>query len=94
MQITSETVYRLFKQLEAKAKEEEDLVHEEYTNLMKESYLTDEHKQERINVRDHLNHVRFEIARIAEQLLPIMRVAATHYEEENAVLLRGSDNAK
>lgn len=93
MQITSETVYRLYKQLEAKAKEE-DRVHEEYTNLMKEAYLTDEHKQERINVRDHLNHVRFEIARIAEQLLPIMRVAATYYEEENAVLLRGSDNGK
>ena len=40
MQITSETVYRLFKQLE------------------------------------------------------VMRVAVTHYEEENAVSLRGSDNAK
>lgn len=93
MQITSETVYLLVKQLEAKSKEE-DRVHEEYANLMKEAYLTDEHKQERRNVREHLNHVRFEIARIAEQLLPNMRVAATHYEEENAFLLRGSDNAK
>lgn len=86
MQITSENVYRLFKQLEAKVKEEND-AYEVYTNVMKEAYLMDE-------LSDHLDRVRFEIARITEKLLPIMRVAVTHYEEENSVLLRGSDNAK
>ena len=86
MQITSENVYRLFKQLEAKVKEENDS-YKVYTNFMKEAYLMDE-------LSDHLNRVRFEIARITEKLLPIMRAATTHYEEENSVLLRGSDNAK
>lgn len=86
MQITSENGYRLFKQLEAKVKEEND-AYEVYTNVMKEAYLMDE-------LSDHLDRVRFEIARITEKLLPIMRVAVTHYEEENSVLLRGSDNAK
>ena len=86
MQITSENVYRLFKQLAAKVKEENE-VYEVYTDVMKEAYLIDE-------LSDHLNRVRFEIARIAEKLLSTMRVAVTHYEEENAVLLRGSDNAK
>ena len=86
MQITSETVYRLFKQLEAKVKDENH-AYEVYTNVMTDAYLIDE-------LRAHLNHVRFEIARITEKLLPIMRVAVTHYEEENAVSMRGSDNAK
>ena len=86
MHITSENVYRLFKQLEAKVKEEND-AYEIYTNVMKEAYLIDE-------LSDRLNRVRFEIARITEKLLPIMRVAVTHYEKENAVLLRGSDNDK
>ena len=86
MKITSETVYRLLKQLEAKVKDENH-AYEVYTNVMTDAYLIDE-------LRAHLNHVRFEIARIAEKLRPIMRVAVTHYEEENAVSLRGSDNAK
>ena len=86
MQITSETVYRLFKQLEAKVKDENH-TYEVYTNVMTDEYLIEE-------LRAHLNHVRFEIARITEKLLPIMRVAVTHYEEENAVSMRGSDNAK
>lgn len=86
MQITSETVYHLFKQLEAKVKDENH-TYEVYTNVMTDAYLIDE-------LRAHLNHVRFEIARITEKLLQIMRVATTHYEEENAVLPRGSDNAK
>lgn len=86
MQITSETVYRLFKQLEAKVKEENHS-YEVYTNVMTDEYRIDE-------LIAHLNRVRFEIARITEKLLPIMRAATTHYEEENSVLLRGSDNAK
>lgn len=86
MQITSEITYRLFKQLEAKVKDENH-AYEVYTNVMTDEYLLDE-------LRAHLNHVRFEIARITEKLLPIIRVAVTHYEEENAVSLRGSDNAK
>lgn len=85
MQITSENVYHLFKQLEAKVKEETD-AYEVYTNFMQEAYLIDE-------LSDRLNRVRFELARIAEQLLSIMRVAITHYEEEHSSL-RGSDNAK
>lgn len=87
MKITSENVYQLLKQLEAKVKEEND-AYEVYTNFMKEAYLMID------ELRDHLNNVRFDIARIAEKLLPIMRVAVTHYEEENADLLRGSNNAK
>lgn len=86
MQITSETVYRLLKQLEAKVKDENH-AYEVYTNVMTDAYLLDE-------LRAHLNHVRFEIARITEKLLPIMRVAITHYEEENSLSMRGSDNAK
>lgn len=86
MKITSETAYRLFKQLEAKVKEENH-AYEVYTNFMKEAYLIDE-------LIAHLNRVRFEIARITEKLLPIMQVATTHYKEENAVSMRGSDNAK
>lgn len=86
MQITSETVYLLLKQLVAKIKEEND-VYEVYTNFMTEAYLIDE-------LSCRLDRIRFKIARIAEQLLPIMRAATTHYEEENAVSMRGSDNAK
>lgn len=86
MEITSETVYRLFKQLEVKVKDENH-AYEAYTNVMTDAYLID-------GLRAHLNHVRFEIARITEKLLPIMRVAVTHYEEENTVSMRGSDNAK
>ena len=93
MKITSETVYRLYKQLETKLKEE-DNVHREYMTLTKDAYLADDSKQERRNVRDHLHQVRFEISRLAEQLMPIMRVAAVHYEEENAILLRGSEHAQ
>lgn len=86
MKMTSETVCQLLKQLEAKVKDENH-AYEVYTNVMTDAYLIDE-------LRAHLNHVRFEIARITEKLLPIMRVAITHYEEENAVSMRGSDNAK
>ena len=86
MQITSETVYRLLKQLEAKGKDENH-AYEVYTNVMTDAYLLDE-------LGVHLNHVRFEIARITEKLLPVMQVAITHYEEENTVSMRGSDNAK
>ena len=86
MQITSENVYRLFQQLEAKVKDENH-AYEVYTNVMTDEYRIDE-------LRAHLNRVRFEIARITEKLLPIMMVAVTHYEEENSVSMRGFDNAK
>lgn len=86
MQITSETVYCLLKQLEAKVKEENHS-YEVYTNVMTDEYQIDE-------LRAHLDHVRFEIARITEKLLPIMQVATTYYEVEKACSRRGSDNAK
>lgn len=86
MQITSETVYCLLKQLEAKVKEENHS-YEVYTNVMTDEYQIDE-------LRAHLDHVRFEIARITEKLLPIMQVATTYYEVEKACSRGGSDNAK